>query len=222
MKVIKQTINLNGFVSNIEIEPNEYLLPLQEVVVNAIQSIEDKNTSDKSSISINIIRQSEPILSDVEFEEPYSPIIGFEVIDNGVGFVTKRFEAFKEIYTDINKHKGCKGVGRFSVLACFNKMQVNSTYKENKSWQQRVFDFSSINGLQIEKEETNEESVLRKVNSTKVVLCNYKKKFVDYIIKKRITIEDITNAIIHHCLLYFLKDNMPLEESSMMAIKIMQ
>lgn len=38
MKVVNQTINLSGFVSNIEIDPDEYLLPLQTLVqiINSI------------------------------------------------------------------------------------------------------------------------------------------------------------------------------------------
>lgn len=52
MKVVNQTINLSGFVSNIEIDPDEYLLPLQEVIVNSIQSIEDKLDASQSSIGI--------------------------------------------------------------------------------------------------------------------------------------------------------------------------
>ena len=35
-----QTLNIKGFVASIDIKSSEFLLPLQEVVVNAIQSIE--------------------------------------------------------------------------------------------------------------------------------------------------------------------------------------
>lgn len=209
MKVINQTINLNGFVSNIEIEPDEYLLPLQEVIVNAIQSIEDKQDCKRSSIGINILRNSEPILSEDEFGEPYRPIIGFEVTDNGIGFTEKRFKAFNEIYTDINRAKGCKGVGRYSVLACFGSMNIDSSYFENSIWRRRSFKFSATNGLQVEQEPTT-DGADNDILSTKVSLNSYKKEFYNYIIKKRITIEDIAEAIIHHCLLYFIRENMPI------------
>lgn len=209
MKIINQTINLNGFVSNIEIEPDEYLLPLQEVIVNSIQSIEDKQNTNKSSIGINIIRNTEPVLSEEEFGEPYHPIIGFEVTDNGVGFTEKRFKAFNEIYTDINKAKGCKGVGRYSVLACFGSMNIDSTYLEDNQWKKRSFKFSAKEGLVVEKE-PNDGNAEKEVLSTKVSLNNYKKEFYDYIIKKKIVAEDIATAIIHHCLLYFIREDMPL------------
>lgn len=203
MKVINQTINLNGFVSNIEINPDEYLLPLQEVIVNSIQSIEDKGDKSKSSIGINIIRTSEPVLSKEEFGEPYRAIIGFEVTDNGIGFNEKRFKAFNEIYTDINKAKGCKGVGRYSVLACFDNMDIDSTYYEDNIWKKRVFKFSAKEGVVIVHDPT-EGIVEQEELSTKVRLNNYKKVFYDYTVKNRITINDIAEAIIHHCLLYFI------------------
>lgn len=36
-----QTFNIRGFVASIDIQPDGYLLPLNEIVVNAIQSIEE-------------------------------------------------------------------------------------------------------------------------------------------------------------------------------------
>ena len=37
-----QTLNIKRFVEGIDIEPDEFMLPLHEVIVNSIQSIEDK------------------------------------------------------------------------------------------------------------------------------------------------------------------------------------
>lgn len=36
-----QTFNIRDFVASIDIQPDEYLLPLNEIIVNAIQSIEE-------------------------------------------------------------------------------------------------------------------------------------------------------------------------------------
>ncbi len=38
---MEQTLNLRGFIAGIDIEPDEFMLPILEVIVNAIQSIED-------------------------------------------------------------------------------------------------------------------------------------------------------------------------------------
>ena len=141
----QQTLNIKGFVAGIDIEPDEYLLPLQEVVVNSIQSIEDKTGQEKGMISIKVIRGVQTNAEGID--EPYSPITGFEVCDNGVGFVNKRFKAFNDAFTDLNKTKGCKGVGRYTVLACFGSMEVNSTFYENNKWYNRSFKFDVMRGI---------------------------------------------------------------------------
>lgn len=171
----RQSINIPAFVSNIEIEPDEFLLPLQEVVVNSIQSVEDKDKSVacKNTISIKVVRDEQKIIEGDNFTPPYKPIVGFEVIDTGVGFIDERFEAFNEVYTDINKAKGCKGVGRYSVLACFNNMHINSVFEENEKWFNRDFNFSTSKGLIPEGDGAKSSSKEAK-HITKVSLNNYK------------------------------------------------
>ena len=202
-----QTLNIKGFVSGIDIEPDEFMLPLQEIIVNSIQSIEDKVDDEKGSISIKVIRGKQLSLNG-DFEEPYLPIEGFEVYDNGVGFLDKRFEAFNDAFTDINKKKGCKGVGRYTVLACFGSMEVNSTFVENGIWYNRTFKFDELNGITPESDE-NLKPVNESSLKTVVKLNNYKKQFQDLINKNRIQLENIAESIIQHCLLYFISEEIP-------------
>lgn len=203
----QQTLNIRGFVAGIDIEPDEYLLPLQEVVVNSIQSIEDKTEQEKGIISIKVIRGKQISIEGID--EPYSPILGFEVYDNGIGFVNRRFKAFNDAFTDLNKTKGCKGVGRYTVLACFGSMEVDSTFYENNEWLNRSFKFDVINGVHPDGDENLKASDEQKLN-TIVRLNNYKKNFQDYINKSRVSLDDIAEGIIQHCLLYFITDEAPL------------
>jgi hypothetical protein len=204
---MSQTLNIKGFISGIDIEPDEFMLPLQEVIVNSIQSIEDKVGGEEGSISIKVIRGKQLSL-DGEFEEPYLPIEGFEIYDNGVGFLTERYEAFNDAFTDINKKKGCKGVGRYTVLACFGSMDVNSTFVENEIWYNRTFKFDETNGITPDSEDS-----LKPANEgqlkTVIKLSNYKKPFQDLINKNRIQLEHIAENIIQHCLLYFITEEIP-------------
>ncbi|MEJ7680727.1 MAG: hypothetical protein WKG06_23325 [Segetibacter sp.] len=203
-----QTLNIRGFVAGIDIEPDEFMLPLHEVIVNAIQSIEDKVDGEEGKISIKVIRGKQ-LSFEGDFLEPYLPVEGFEVFDNGVGFVSERYQAFNDAYTDINKKKGCKGVGRYTVLACFGSMEINSMFLENGAWYRRDFKFDEINGISSEKEEdieVLEEGSLKTI----VKLNNYKKPFQDLISKNRIQLEDIAESIIQHCLLYFISGEIPL------------
>lgn len=201
-----QTLNIKGFVDGIDIQPNEYLLPLQEIIVNSIQSIEDK-LENKGIISIKIIRGSQLDIGD-GFDKPYSPIVGFEVYDNGVGFIKDRFLAFHDAFTDLNRKKGCKGVGRYTVLACFGSMEVDSTFFESNNWQNRNFKFDVINEINPEKDK-NLTPLKTGELKTIVKLNNYKKEFQEFINKNRIEIEDIAKGIIDHCLLYFLAGEAP-------------
>jgi hypothetical protein len=205
---MKQTINLPGFVSSIDIEPDEFMLPLHEVVVNAIQSIEDVEDPKNCTISISVIRGEQMTIKEESFEVPYKPIKGFEVTDNGIGFIQKRFKAFDEVYTDINKNKGCKGVGRYSVLACFGSMDIDSTFLENDKWLNRRFNFSTSKGVNPAGVDCLSGATEER-RCTKVSLNNYLKPFSEYIVKKRVELRDIAESIINHCLLYFTSGEIP-------------
>lgn len=202
-----QTLNIAGFVAGIDIEPDEYLLPLQEAVVNSIQSIEDKNPNN-GKISIKIIRGKQLSVGD-EFEELYKPIEGFEIYDDGVGFTNRRFQAFNDAFTDINKGKGCKGVGRYTVLACMGSMEINSTFIEKGKWQNRSFKFDVIHGVNPENDGNLNPSENVELK-TVLKLNNYKANFQKFINDNRIGINDIAKGIIEHCLLYFISDEIPL------------
>ncbi len=203
----QQTLNIRGFVDSIDIEPDEYLLPLQEIVVNSIQSIEDKTEQEEGIISIKVVRGKQ--MSIEGMDEPYLPIIGFEVYDNGIGFINKRFNAFNNAFTDLNKMKGCKGVGRYTALACFGSMEVDSTFYENDKWFNRSFKFNINSGVDPEGNDNLKIANQQKAN-TVVRLNNYKRNYQEYINKNQINLEDIAEGIIQHCLLYFITNEVPL------------
>jgi len=202
------TLNIKGFIARIDIEPDEFMLPLNEVIVNSIQAIEDKTHNEQGRISIKVIRGKQ-ISLEGDFDTPYLPIEGFEVYDNGIGFINERFKAFNDAFTEINKEKGCKGVGRYTILACMGSMEVNSTFYEDGKWENRIFKFDSVNGVI---PENNENLKITGVNKhlTIVKLNNYQKKFQIFINKNSIQIEDLAESIIQHCLLYFISSEVPL------------
>ena len=200
---MQQTINIHNYIKSIKINPDEYLLPLLEVVVNAIQSIEDKTDNEQGEISVKAIRDAQMIIE--EGEPPYSSIVGFEVYDNGVGFIDDRFNAFSDAFTDFNANKGCKGIGRYTVLACFGNMEVNSTFFENGKWNNRTFRFDNAKENNGNLHDADNQSL-----KTKISLKTYKKGFQEYINKNRIELTDIAESIIQHCLLYFVEDAVPI------------
>lgn len=207
-EIIEQKLYLKGLINSIDINPDEFLLPLHEVVVNSIQSIEDKGNINSGKIIIDIIRKNEPTFAFDEEEPVYNPILGFTIKDNGLGFTNERFEAFSTPYTDFGAKKhGCKGVGRYTVLACFGSMDIKSFYNHKAKIECRLLRFDNASGLQ----KINEESIidLPKEIYTEIKLNNYKSPYLTYIEKNKIEKEFITESLIQHCMLYFINDLAP-------------
>ncbi|HEY3390659.1 MAG TPA: hypothetical protein VGK38_13870, partial [Prolixibacteraceae bacterium] len=117
-------------------------------------------------------------------------------------------QAFNDAFTQINKGKGCKGVGRYTVLACMGSMEVNSTFFEELKWKNRTFKFDSINGVMPENDDNFQIECEDKL-LTIIKLNNYQRKFHEYISKNKIQIKDIAESIIQHCLLYFISNEAP-------------
>lgn len=203
---MSQTVNTKGLVRSLDIQPDEYLLPLFEVVVNAIQSVEDCDGGNKGLIQIQIIRSGQLEVMEDSGEVRYPPILGFKVTDNGQGFISRRYQAFNRAFTDFNIEKGGKGVGRYTVLACFGSMNVQSVFKEDGKLYKRHFKFDVVNDISPEDNliETSNESV-----STQITLSNYLPKFYKHIEILNISPEIIASDIVDHCLLYFMDSKVP-------------
>ncbi len=208
-EIIEQKVFFKGLINSIDVSPEEFLLPLQEVVVNSIQSIEDRGNIDSGKIIIEIIRKDEPILNFEDESQPeYNPIIGFTIRDNGIGFTNNRFEAFRTPYTDFGARRhGCKGIGRYTVLACFGSMDIRSFYLNEDNIEYRLLRFDNANGLQ----KINDESPIKfpKEIYTYIKLNTYKQPYLKYIESNRVKKDDITEGLIQHCMLYFINEKAP-------------
>lgn len=208
-EIVEQTVHFKGLINSIDISPEEFLLPLQEVVVNSIQGIKDDDGNDEGRIIIEVIRNNEPTFEfEEEASEPYFPIVGFSIKDNGIGFTENRFQAFRTPYTDFGAKKhGCKGIGRYTVMACFGSMDIESYFQYKNELKSRLLKFDNIRGLQ--KVQNSSSTNLPHSKFTLVKLNNYKEAYLKYIEKNQITREAIAEGIIQHCLLYFINESAP-------------
>lgn len=205
---MSQIINISRYVASLDLEPDDFLLPLHEIIVNSIQSIEDSVNKDKGLITITVLRSAQKSINNADFGEPYKPIVGFEIEDNGIGFIQSRFKAFHEWGTEINVKKGGKGIGRYTVLACFGSMEVITEFKENEKYWKREFRFDAVKDIQPDWDE-NLTEIKKTSNKTVIKLNNYLKRFQEIINKRKIELNDIAESIIQHCLLYFVQENAP-------------
>ena len=137
--------NVEGRIRNTYLPKAHPLLPLFEAVTNSIDAIEDANLKpNEGQIDILVLRQATlPLLQAKEPEQKFrSPIRGFEIQDNGVGFTDANYEAFNEADTQVKANRGGRGIGRFVWLKAFEKVAIDSTFRQNGRTLKRAFEFA--------------------------------------------------------------------------------
>lgn len=196
-------LKVKDFVSSIDLSKAEVFLPLYESVVNSIISL-DKVTRDEKRIEVFIERAKGEYVSDL-YGRDVPPIQNITIIDNGQGFTEENYISFNSPYGDLNRKKyGCKGVGRFTILALFERMEITSVYEENGKWWKRSFKFDKENEIT---DETKDE-IVPSVPQTKVILRNCNNK--ELVSSTARNAEDIARGIMEHCFIYYLCDNLPI------------
>jgi len=200
--------NVIGRVRNITLPNSKGLLPLFEAIINSIDAIEDAEKNlDEGFIKVKILRSSKSMLNEENENDSrvLSQIIGFEVTDNGIGFTGPNYEAFNESDTLYKQKRGGKGVGRFLWLKAFDKVEIDSTFRDGgKTWQ-RTFVFSLANPSGIRDHslvEISDDSEIRTV----VRLDGFKTLYQENIPRSATS---IAQRIVEHCLEYFILGNMP-------------
>lgn len=192
-------------VEEIKLSSSEFLLPLFEVLVNALNSVEDNTqTQGKIHISIERDKSQTSVFNDAELPL-YNPIKRIVISDNGIGFNDDNYKSFNQAYTTQNLHKGCKGVGRFTVLACFKKMQISSRFKQNEKYYERSFTFDKKDEVKGGKKAIEISPFIN--NSTEIILDGYYPQFYH---KSNISTQLLIDKLVEHCLLFFLSSNPPI------------
>ena len=197
------SVSLFGRVKNFHLPKNQPLLPLFEAVVNSIHAIEERRLNEPSftgHITINICREKQESIPDLI---EIAPIESFEILDDGIGFNEANFESFMESDSTYKAKYGGKGVGRFSWLKAFEKVEVDSVYVDNGEYVKRSFDFflaqKGFNDTLADAPGTTQ-------NRTSVKLVHCISPYKDQLPKKG---ETVAMRIIQHCLVYFVSPKCP-------------
>ena len=200
--------NLKGRLRNTRLPIGNALFPLFEAVVNSIHSIDDRvQPKVPGQIAVEIVRAQQ---ASFQYEDgrgkpgpaPLENITGFRVQDNGVGFNDQNFESFQTLDSSYKAARGCRGVGRLLWLKAFDRVEVESTFCDHASKRiQRKFQFNTAVGVtdpeDVELQNSEEQ------NSTVVQLLGF---IEDYRAKSPKTAAVIANALLEHCLWYFVRD----------------
>lgn len=135
--------SLEGRLRNTTLPYNQCLMPLFEAVVNSIHSIDECTNNPDPSIKIYIDRNIQSTLEQDITAENNSPIYGFTIIDNGIGFNEANMNSFETLDSEYKAKKGCRGVGRLMWLKAFTNVSVESNFIDSKNEvQKRKFNFN--------------------------------------------------------------------------------
>lgn len=94
------------------------IIPLFEAVMNSIQSIRDaKLPPNSGNIQIEIERDIDLLQGENQ------SIKAFTITDNGVGLNDLNFDSFNTAYSDYKEKIGGKGLGRFTWLKAFERVE---------------------------------------------------------------------------------------------------
>lgn len=202
---INPTLDIQGLVRQLKM--SNYLMPLFEAIVNSIQSIYLSGIKN-GYIEIYINRASEQ--QNLNFDNnPSIPstvqeIDSIIISDNGSGFNNKNVKSFNKAYYTDKVALGCKGVGRFSWLKAFERVDIESIFEEQGEKYKRVFTYKIPQG--IDKNTFITESTDEKDIKTIIKLKGLKAKYAK---DSKQRIETIAKKILEHCFYYISAENAP-------------
>ena len=126
-------VRAKDIIDSVDLSKSEALLPIYESIVNSIISLLKTNRED-GKIEVFIEREKDSNKELDLFDKHVPPIKSVEIVDNGEGFTEANYKSFNAPFGKLNKQYGCKGFGRFTMLAMFRTIRVVSTYRENDVW----------------------------------------------------------------------------------------
>ncbi len=145
-------VNIGRLVDNISHKRTNIYTPVVELIVNAIQAIEELRQSN-GIISVRVLRNTQQ----TEMFDGRGDIVGFEVKDNGVGFTDEHLESFDTLYTEKRSLKGGKGFGRFTCLKYFDRLHVESVYRNGDEFRKRNFQMGKERDIIVDIDTTRSE-----------------------------------------------------------------
>jgi len=131
-------ISIEGAIDSIDDRTNR-IFPLIEAIVNGIDAILERRkveSDHQGQITVNILRSGQ-----IELDHALPKIIGFKIIDDGIGFTESNRDSFDTFYSRKKIKVGGKGFGRFMYIKFFNSVKVESVFNSQNQLYKRTFGF---------------------------------------------------------------------------------
>ena len=190
--------DLQGSLNKVKLKKENAVFSVYEGIVNSIQS-NSKNILVEINTKVNPQQQ---IIHTSEINKSSNILIEEIIIsDDGEGFTEENFKSFNTVNSTSKLHIGGKGVGRLAWLKIFEKVMIESTYKNDNKYFFRKIEFDLSDGIkEIENFEISDPQ--NQTVSTKIFLKHPYEKFQKYLPK---TAEELGNKVLYHCLGYLIK-----------------
>ena len=193
--------NIRNLVRQTQLPKWKPLLPLFEAVMNSFQAIRDaKRTQGAGRIRI-IVERETTLLP----EEP-APVRSFTIIDNGIGLNDLNIDSFNESYSEHKLSLGGKGLGRFTWLKAFERVEIESTFAEADA-KDHLFHRSFLFDENYEPDDARPVPIAADTTTgTTIKLSSFKEPYRGACPK---TTDQVVQRIVEHFLLIFLEPNCP-------------
>ena len=191
--------DINGIIRELRIKEEDFLLSFYELVINAIQAVEEKGNFPNGRIDIYVEREDSE--QNLLGEHAISSI---KVVDNGIGFTKNNYDSFTHSHSTKKADIGGKGVGRFAVLSVFDNIEITSTrYVGEDKLEEISFKLNRSEGLSdpVTKLGTGSTGTVVVATSLNPVFKNGSAAY---------NLEKIADSILDHCLLYYLNQTAPI------------
>ena len=191
--------DINGIIHELRIKEEDFLLSFFELVINAIQAIEEKGDHIDGRIDIYVER-GEPD-GNVFGRRPISAV---KVVDNGIGFTDENYNSFTRSHSTKKADIGGKGVGRFAVLSVFDNIEISSVrIPINGAHNHISFSLNREEGLSEPVFNDSQQQTGTTVYASGIADA-FKNCSASY------DLESIADSILDHCLLYYLNQAAPI------------
>lgn len=116
--------NLRGQIRQTILPKWRPLLPLFEAVMNSVQAVQERVPG-----AGRIVIEIERYRGLLELDET-APVHAFTIRDNGAGFNDANFDSFNTAFSEYKLARGGKGLGRFTWLKAFERVEIRSVFLE--------------------------------------------------------------------------------------------
>lgn len=198
---------IRGRLRNTNLPRTKALFPVFEAVVNSIHAIDELGAGTSGSINVEVVRDKQQSLGSLQQKGgkkgpmPVGDIIGFNIVDNGVGFHDENHKSFHLLDSEHKTSIGGKGIGRLLFLKAFRVAKITSHYIDAQgNIAVRELEFNENNGAV---DIVSSAPIASKARSTTVKLIDFRADYQEHAPK---TLQAIGMAILEHVLWYFVRE----------------